>query len=239
MATPMETILVKIFATALALSQVTTTPDAVKTQFDRVRDQEQVAQLLHAGCTHMRKAFDIEDINLEELIATAMDDPQAVGENMAFRGIAAEDKRFYQHKGIDERGLIRAFIGNLASSGRPQGGSTITQQIVKNLLVGEDLTYERKIREMIMASRVERTLSKAEILELYLNSVYLGRGSWGIELAAHSYFGKPAKELTLEEGALLAGLTKGPNFFSPDRHPGRAQERLAYVLSRLQEEAVF
>src|SRR5215831_14184899 len=326
----METLLVKIFATALALSQVTTTPDAVKTQFDRVRDQEQVAQLLHAGCTHMRKAFDIEDINLEELIATAMDDPQAVGENMAFRGInfadlqmayrefcknekvvvltvdlgdvidfynkattdlpdhtklkglklpgasvvldrkgerfaevfeenqrrvwvplvdipehvqkaflAAEDKRFYQHKGIDERGLIRAFIGNLASSGRPQGGSTITQQIVKNLLVGEDLTYERKIREMIVASRVERTLSKAEILELYLNSVYLGRGSWGIELAARGYFGKPAKELTVEEGALLAGLTKGPNYFSPDRHPGRAQERLAYVLSRLQEDGVI
>jgi len=326
----METILVKIFATALALSQVATTPDAVKTQFDRVRDQEQVAQLLHAGCTHMRKAFDIEDINLEDLIATALDDPQAVGENRSFRGInfadlqmayrefcknervvvltvdlgdvidfynkaaadlpdhtklkglklpgasivldrkgerfaevfeenqrrvwvpladipehvqkaflAAEDKRFYQHKGIDERGLIRAFIGNLAASGRPQGGSTITQQIVKNLLVGEDLTYERKIREMIVASRVEQTLSKAEILELYLNSVYLGRGSCGIEMAARGYFGKPAKELTLEEGALLAGLTKGPNFFSPDRHPGRAQERLAYVLSRLQEDGVL
>ena len=152
--------------------------------------------------------------------------------------VAAEDKRFYQHKGIDERGLIRAFIGNLAQSGRPQGGSTITQQIVKNLLVGEDLTYERKIREMIVASRVERALSKAEILELYLNSVYLGRGSWGIELAARSYFGKPAKELTLEEGALLAGLTKGPNYFNPDRHPGRAQERLAYVLSRMQEDGV-
>jgi hypothetical protein len=77
-----------------------------------------------------------------------------------------------QHKGIDERGLIRAFVGNLARSGRPQGGSTITQQIVKNLLVGDDLTYERKIREMIVASRVEQSLSKAEILELYLNSVY-------------------------------------------------------------------
>jgi len=326
----METILVKIFATALALSQVATTPDAVKTQFDRVRDQEQVAQLLHAGCTHMRKAFDIEDINLEDLIATALDDPQAVDENKVFRGInfadlqmayrefcknekvvvlvvdlgdvidfynkaaaelpdhtklkgmrlpgasvvldrkgerfaevfeenqrrvwvaladipehvqkaflAAEDKRFYQHKGIDERGLIRAFIGNLASSGRPQGGSTITQQIVKNLLVGDDLTYERKIREMIMASRVEHTLSKPEILELYLNSVYLGRSSWGIEMAARGYFGKPAKELTLEEGALLAGLTKGPNYFSPDRHPGRAQERLAYVLSRMQEDGAL
>src|SRR5262249_44794433 len=150
--------------------------------------------------------------------------------------LAAEDKRFYEHKGIDERGLIRAFIGNLAQSGRPQGGSTITQQIVKNLLVGADLPYERKIREMILPSRVERTLSKPEILELYLSSVFLGRGSWGIELAARSYFGKNAKDLSLEEGALLAGLTKGPNFFSPDRHPGRAQERLAYVLSRLRED---
>ena len=135
--------------------------------------------------------------------------------------------------------MIRAFIGNLAASGRPQGGSTITQQIVKNLLVGEDLTYERKIREMIVASRVEQTLSKAEILELYLNSVYLGRGSWGIEMAARGYFGKPANELTLEEGALLAGLTKGPSYFNPDRHPGRAQERLAYVLSRLQEDGAL
>jgi penicillin-binding protein 1A len=326
----METLLVKIFSTALALSQVTSTPEAVKTQFDRVRDQEEVAQLLRAGCSHMRKTFDIEDINLDELIATALDDPQAIGDNKAFRGInfadlhsayrqfcknenvtpsavdlgavidfynkaaadlpdhtklkglklpgasvvldrkgerfaevfeenqrrvwvvladipqhvrkafiAAEDKRFYQHKGVDERGLIRAFIGNLAQSGRPQGGSTITQQIVKNLLVGEDLTYERKIREMIVASRVEHTLSKDEILELYLNSVYLGRNSWGIELAARSYFGRPAKELMLEEGALLAGLTKGPNYFSPDRRPERAQERLAYVLSRLQEDGVL
>src|SRR6267378_3909845 len=327
----METLLVKIFATALALSQVTTAPDAVKTRFERAQDQQQVAELLRAGCTHMRKAFDIEDINLDELIATAMEDTQAIAsESKVFRGInfadlltayrqfcknekvatpavdladvidfynkavtdlpdhaklkglklpgasvvldrkgerfaevfeenqrrvwvvladipedvqkafvAAEDRRFYQHKGVDERGLIRAFIGNLAQSGRPQGGSTITQQIVKNLLVGEDLTYERKIREMIVASRVEHALSKAEILELYLNSVYLGRGSWGIELAARSYFGKPAKELTLEEGALLAGLTKGPNYFSPDRQPARAQERLAYVLSRLREDGAL
>jgi penicillin-binding protein 1A len=324
----METILVKMFATALALSQVTTAPEAVATRFDRVTDQAAVAQLLRAGCAHMRKAFDIEDINLDELIATAMDDPQAVaGDNQAFRGInfadlatayrefcknetvaapavdladvidfynkaltdlpdhnklkglklpgasvvldrkgerfaevfeenqrrvwvvladipehvqksflAAEDKRFYEHHGIDERGIIRAFISNLAHSGRPAGGSTITQQVVKNLLVGEDLTYERKIREMVVASRVEHALSKAEILELYLNSVYLGRGSWGIELAARSYFGKGAKDITLEEGALLAGLVKGPNYLSPDRHPGRAQERLAYVLSRMRED---
>src|SRR6516165_1215963 len=303
----METLLVKIFATALALSQVTTAPDEVKTKFDRAADQAQVAGFLRAGCAHMRKAFDIEDINLDDLIATAMEDPQAIaGESKVFRGInfadlltayrqfcknekvpapavdlgdvidfynkaltdlpdhtklkglklpgasvvldrkgerfaevfeenqrrvwvvladipehvqqafiAAEDKRFYEHHGIDERGLIRAFISNLAQSSRPQGGSTITQQVVKNLLVGDDLTYERKIREMVVASRVEHTLSKDEILELYINSVYLGRGAWGIELAARSYFGKQAKDLTLEEGALLAGLVKGPNYFLP------------------------
>ncbi|MFZ1896445.1 MAG: transglycosylase domain-containing protein, partial [Rhodoplanes sp.] len=153
--------------------------------------------------------------------------------------IAAEDRQFYQHKGIDERGLIRAFVSNLAQAGRSQGGSTITQQLVKNLLVGDDLTYERKIREIIVAARVERTLNKAKILELYLNSIYFGRGAWGIEMAARVYFGKSANELTLVEGALLAGLIKGPNYFSPDRHPGRAQERLAYVLNRLQEDGLL
>jgi membrane carboxypeptidase/penicillin-binding protein len=327
----MDALLVKIFATALTLSQVTTTPDKVKTQFDRVQDQGQVVQLLQAGCAHMRKAFDIEDLNLDDLIATAMEDPQGVAGGIAvFRGInfgdlftaykqfcknetvekpavdlgqvidfynkavadlpdpaklkrpklpgatvvldgkgarfaelfeadqrrvwvalgdipkpvqqafvSAEDKRFYQHNGIDERSLIRAFIGNIAKSGRPQGGSTITQQVVKNLLVGEDLTYERKIREMILTGRVERLLTKAEILELYLNSTYLGRGSWGVEMAARSYFGKSAKALTLGEGALLAALTKGPGYFSPDQHPDRAQERLAYVLGRMQEDGAI
>ena len=282
----METILVKIFATALALSQVMTQPQAVKTQFDPAKDQDEVVQILRAGCAHMRQAFDIESINLDELIATALDDPKALGAGAdikAFHGInfsdlntayrrfcknedvpspvdlaavitffnnaaadlpdhsrlkgrklpslsvvldgkgarfadvfepgnrrvwvaladipdfvqkafiAAEDRRFFQHHGVDERGLIRAFVGNLAQPGRPQGGSTISQQVVKNLLVGDDVTYERKIREMIVASRLEATLSKAEILELYLNSAYLGRGSWGIEMAARSYFGKAAK----------------------------------------------
>jgi membrane carboxypeptidase/penicillin-binding protein len=327
----MDALIVKIFATALTLSQVTTAPDKIKTQFDRVQDQGQAVQLLQAGCAHMRKAFDIEDLNLDDLIATAMEDPQGLaGGGAAFRGInfsdlftaykqfcknetvekpavdlgqvidfynkavadlpdpaklkspklpgatvvldgkgarfaelfesdqrrvwvalndipkpvqqafiSAEDKRFYQHSGIDERSLIRAFIGNIAKSGRPQGGSTITQQVVKNLLVGEDLTYERKMREMILTARVERLLSKAEILELYLNLTYLGRGSWGVEMAARSYFGKSVKALTLGEGALLAALTKGPSYFSPDQHPDRAQERIAYVLGRMQEDGAI
>jgi membrane carboxypeptidase/penicillin-binding protein len=128
--------------------------------------------------------------------------------------ISAEDKRFYQHKGVDERSLIRAFIGNLAQSGRPQGGSTITQQVVKNILVGEDVTYERKIREMVLAARIEQTLTKAEILELYLNSTFLGRGS-GAEMAARSYFGKSSSELTVAEGAFRR-ITKGPNSSTPN-----------------------
>src|SRR5215510_14017835 len=153
--------------------------------------------------------------------------------------VAAEDKRFYEHRGIDERALVRSFIGNLTQSRRPQGGSTITQQVVKNLLVGDELSYERKMREMILASRVERTLSKSEILELYLNSIFLGRASAGVEVAARSYFGRSARELTLSEGALLAGITKGPNYFNPARHPDRAKERFRYVLGRMQENGAI
>ena len=153
--------------------------------------------------------------------------------------IAAEDRRFFDHHGVDERGIIRAFLGNLGASGRPQGGSSITQQVVKNLLVGEDVSYERKIREMIVASRLEAALSKDEILELYLNSAYLGRGSWGVEMAARSYFAKSAKELTLSEAAMLAGLLKGPSYFDPEHHPERARDRLAYVLGRMQEDGVI
>ena len=152
--------------------------------------------------------------------------------------VAAEDKRFYQHKGIDERGLIRAFITNIAEPGRPQGGSTITQQVAKNLLVGDDVSYERKIREMIVASRIDQALSKDEILEIYLNSIYLGRGAWGIDMAAHGYFKKPASALTVTEGAMLAAMAKGPAYFSPDRYPERARERYAYVLKRMQEDKI-
>ena len=327
----MDILLVKIFATALALSEVMTQPQAVKTHFDPAQDRDEVVRILRNGCAHMRAAFDIEFINLDDLISTALDDPKALGTSAkAFHGInfadlntayrqfctnetvdnpvvdmgqvieffngaatdladqtplkgrklpsmsvvldgkgakfaelfapsnrrvwvsladipenvqkafvAAEDRRFFQHHGVDERGIIRAFIGNLGGPGRPQGGSTITQQVVKNLLVGDDVTYERKIREMIVASRVENTLSKQEILELYLNSAYLGRGSWGVEMAARSYFGKPARNLSIAEGALLAGLLKGPSYFNPDRHPDRANERLTYVLGRMQEDGVI
>jgi membrane carboxypeptidase/penicillin-binding protein len=324
----MEAILIKVFATALALSQVTTRPDAIKTHFDPATDKAEVVQLLGDGCAYLRKAFDIENLDLDDLIETAMTDKAAVAGDVAgFRGlkfgdlhlayrqfcknekisspvdigqviefynkaadnlpdhnkmkglklpglttvldlkgnafaelfepdnrrhwvplseipefvqqafIAAEDKRFFQHKGVDERSVIRAFINMLGDPGRRQGGSTITQQVAKNLLVGDDVTYERKIREFIVASRVEKLLTKQEILEAYLNAIYLGRGAWGIELAARSYFNKSTKDLTLAEGAFLAGLARGPNYYNPDRHRERVQERFAYVLGRMQEDS--
>ena len=324
----MEAILVKVFATALALSQVVARPDAVKTQFDPEQDKGEVVRILSDGCTYMKKAFDIENLDLDDLISTAMTDTKAGDDEIkAFKGvkfsdlftaykeickketveksvidaaevidfynlaianlpdhtrlkglklpgmsnvfdaggkrfaelfepnhrrisipisqvpehvkaafIAAEDKRFMTHKGVDERSVIRAFMTSVADTGKRQGGSTITQQVVKNLLVGDDISYERKMREIVIASRVEHTLSKDEILELYLNAIYFGRGAWGIEMAARTYYGKSAKDLTIHEGALLAGLTKGPNYYSPDRHRDRAKERLAYVLDRMEDD---
>src|SRR5262249_4663558 len=326
----MDPVLIKIFAAAVTFSQVVSEPQTT-THFDPVADRQRVAALLHAGCEHVWRAFDLESVNVDDLIATAMDDPDALTQgNVAFRGIkiadlytgyrqfcknekvdnspvdlgeviefynrtladlpdpaslkgkrlpgasqvvdrkgvrfseiyepdqrriwvqlgdipqhvqqafiAAEDKNFYEHQGVDERAIIRAFIGNLTSPGRPQGGSTITQQVVKNLLVGDDVSYERKMREMVLARGVEQTLSKPEILELYLNSIYLGRGAAGVEMAARSYFGKSVGDLSLGEGALLAALTKGPNYYNPARYPERAMERLRYVLGRMQEDGVI
>lgn len=150
--------------------------------------------------------------------------------------VAAEDKRFFRHNGLDIRGIIRAFASSVSSSRRPQGGSTITQQVVKNLLVGDDLTFERKIREMVVATRLEKILSKQEILELYLNMVFLGRASWGVEMASQAYFGKSVRQLDLAEASFLAGLTRGPTYYSPELHPDRLQERREYVLSRMKED---
>lgn len=150
--------------------------------------------------------------------------------------IAAEDKRFFEHHGVDERGVIRAAITNASGTrSREQGGSTITQQVVKNLLVGDDLTFERKMREMVVANQLERVLSKKEILELYINMVFLGRASWGIEMAAQTYFGKSISKVNLTEAAFLAGLPKGPNYFNPDRYPDRALARVNYVLGQMKD----
>ena len=135
--------------------------------------------------------------------------------------------------------MIRAFIANFARPGRLQGGSTITQQVVKNLLVGGEVAYERKMREMVLASRLERSVGKSRILELYLNSIYLGRGAWGVEMASQSYFGKPVASLDVTEAAVLAGLAKGPTFYNPERHVDRSVARTSYVLNRLHEDGAI
>lgn len=147
--------------------------------------------------------------------------------------LAAEDATFYEHEGLDYFGMFRALVANLRAGATRQGGSTITQQVVKNVLLDPERTYERKIKETILARRLEQELSKDEILALYLNHIYLGHGRYGIEEAARYYFGKKARLLNLPEAALLAGLVAAPERFSPRHHPERALERRAYVLRQM------
>ncbi len=150
--------------------------------------------------------------------------------------IAAEDQSFYDHSGVDPVGITRAFINNLAAGGRKvQGGSTITQQVVKSLLLSPQKSYERKIKEIILSLRLERELSKDDILALYLNHIYLGSSAHGIVAAAREYFGKEPANLTLPEAALLAGLPQAPSLYSPFRHWPRAKSRQRYVLKRMYE----
>jgi penicillin-binding protein 1A len=150
--------------------------------------------------------------------------------------VSAEDGNFYNHPGVDIWGIARAFYVNFKAGRTVQGASTITQQVAKMLLLTPKRTWERKIKEAILAYRMEKYLSKDEILYLYLNHIYLGHGAHGIEAAAQIYFGKHSRNLNLAEAALLAGLIKAPSRYSPIRHPRRARTRQAYVISRMLEE---
>ncbi|WP_046861518.1 transglycosylase domain-containing protein [Microvirga massiliensis] len=149
--------------------------------------------------------------------------------------VAIEDRRFYDHFGIDPLGITRAALRNVTNRGVSQGGSTLTQQLAKNLFLTQERTISRKIQEAILALWLERTYSKDEILELYLNRVYFGAGAYGIEAAAHRYYGKPAKAITLPEAAVLAGLVQAPSRLAPNRNPRAAQERAELVLAAMQE----
>lgn len=150
--------------------------------------------------------------------------------------VAAEDSSFFQHKGLNYLAIVRAFIANMRAGRKVQGGSTITQQVARSLKLSSEKTYIRKIREIILAQRMEANLSKEDILYLYLNQIYLGQGAYGVEAAAQVYFRKPAKELTVPEAALLAGLPQAPSRYSPITNPLRAKERQRYVLARMEEE---
>ena len=153
--------------------------------------------------------------------------------------IAAEDKNFYEHGGIDFTGIVRAAssaIQNYGSGKRPQGASTITQQVAKNFLLTNELSMTRKIKEALLAMKIERTFSKERILELYLNEIYLGMGAYGVAAASLLYFDKSVHELSVAEAAYLAALPKGPNNYHPFRQRERAIERRNYVIDRMAED---
>ncbi|MBB42972.1 MAG: penicillin-binding protein [Rhodospirillaceae bacterium] len=153
--------------------------------------------------------------------------------------VSAEDKNFYSHPGIDLAGVIRAIITNIryiGSNRRPVGASTITQQVAKNFLLTNEVSMDRKIKEAILAFRIEHVLSKERILELYLNEIYLGQGSYGVAAAALNYFDKALNELTLDEAAFIAGLPKAPNNYHPTRQPQAAIARRSYVIGRMLED---
>jgi penicillin-binding protein 1A len=149
--------------------------------------------------------------------------------------VAAEDNRFFFHRGIDPLGILRATIANLRAGHVVQGGSTITQQVAKLMLIGNERSLLRKVREAILARKIEQRLTKDQILGIYLNHIYLGHGAYGVQAAAEVYFGKDCKELTIAEAAMLGGLPKAPAEDSPFSHFERARERQHYVLRQMVE----
>jgi penicillin-binding protein 1A len=153
--------------------------------------------------------------------------------------VAAEDKNFYEHGGVDFSGIVRAaliYVQQYGSGRRPQGASTITQQVAKNFLLTNEVSFERKIKEALLAMKIERAFSKEKILELYLNEIYLGMGAYGVAAASLLYFDKSVHELSIAEAAYLAALPKAPNNYHPFRQRERALERRNYVIDRMAED---
>lgn len=153
--------------------------------------------------------------------------------------VAAEDRRFWEHEGLDGWSIARAAFNNLRSGRRSQGGSTITQQVTRALLLNREKTFLRKMAEAVLSFRLERLLTKEEILYIYLNEIYLGEGAYGVEAAARTYFGKRAAQLTLTEIAILAGLPQSPSTYSPIKQPEAARTRQRYVLNRMAEDGII
>ncbi|MEW6513804.1 MAG: penicillin-binding protein 1A [Pseudomonadota bacterium] len=160
---------------------------------------------------------------------------QDVPEVMKQAILAAEDERFYQHPGIDTMGILRAAYANFIGGGKRQGASTITMQVARNFFLSSEKTLTRKLYEALLAFKIENSLSKDEILEIYLNQIYLGQRAYGFAAAARIYFGKEIKDLSVAEMAMLAGLPKAPSSFNPVANPKRAKLRQQYVLRRMRE----
>ena len=162
----------------------------------------------------------------------------AIPQKIIYSFLSSEDKNFFKHPGVDAKGVIRAIknnIFNLLRSNRLEGASTITQQVAKNFLLSNEVSLDRKIKEAILAFRIERALSKERILELYLNQIYLGEGSYGIASASLRYFDKPIRELNYSESALLAALPKAPSKYNPYKNKELAKYRRNLVIKNLYE----
>ena len=161
---------------------------------------------------------------------------EAIPKNVINSFLSAEDKNFFSHPGVDAKGVMRAIINNIQnmmSSKRLEGASTITQQVAKNFLLSNEVSLNRKIKEAILAFRIERALSKERILELYLNQIYLGSGAYGVAAASLEYFDKSIKELNYNEAALLAALPKAPSKYNPYKDKDLAKFRRDLVLKNL------
>lgn len=214
---------------------------SVFAEYDRLRDQlPDPSKLRNSRPPQLTQIFDRDN----QLIAENFEPEQRylwwpikdipLHVQQAF--VAVEDRSFYENVGVDLRGMIRAFIKIVMQDGRPEGGSTITQQLIKNRLLTPAITIERKLQEMMLARQVTELYSKDEIMELYLNSIFLGRRSWGIATASQAYFGKWPNELSVKEGAFLAAITQGPSIYEPEANMTRVNRRLDHALSRMQAE---
>ena len=180
--------------------------------------------------------YDIHGNEIANIHAAENRRPIGINEipkNLQNAFIAVEDNRFYDHVGIDPRGIIRAVWANIRGRTVTEGGSTITQQLAKNAYLTQDRTLKRKVQEVFLALQLERQYTKQEILELYMNQIYFGQGAYGVQAAAQTYFGKDAKDLTLNECAMLAGIPKSPNYYSPINNMDAAMERKAVVLDQM------
>lgn len=164
---------------------------------------------------------------------------ERIPEHVRLAFLAAEDADFYKHKGLDFTGMLRAFWANLKAGRVVQGGSTITQQVIKTFLLSPERSYKRKIKELMLAFRLESNLSKDEILFLYLNQIYFGHGTYGVQEAARFYFGKDVDELSVAEGAMLASLPKSPARYSPVRHHERARKRRNWVIGQMRKNEMI
>jgi penicillin-binding protein 1A len=201
-------------------------------------DLPQVEELEHYRPSSITELYDdqgrvIGSFALQRRVVASYDDyPQVLRDAL----ISTEDKDFFQHSGIDYWRIVGAAYRDIESGGKVQGASTLTMQLARNLFLSPDRSFHRKIQEVVLAIQIERRFTKPQIFTLYANQIFLGHGAYGFESAAEYYFSKPAKKLTLEEAALLAGLPKAPQYYSPIAHPDRALKRRNLVLNAMLED---